>query len=160
MLQEDWNLYTAQNFEFLVFEQGYQWNDQTKRKNRETELILECRNEGKIVYNVYRSDQERRYPSCLLSAKELILKNQTPEYREFIRVLNTGRSNPNKTGVFAEGHIFLSITEAANYFGVTRTAIRNKMASKNRRYSTTTPEQIQNEIQRRQDLGIQTIEPA
>lgn len=158
MFQEDWNSYGAQNFEFLVFEQGFEWNDKEKRKKRETELILEFREEGQILYNVFTNDEERLYPYCLLSAKESILKNQTEEFRDFIRRLNTGRPNLNKTGVFAEGKVFLSMSEASNYFGVERKVIRNKIQSSNPNYLKATPQQIEAEIQRRQNLGIQTIE--
>jgi hypothetical protein len=94
--QADWNLYGANAFEFIVIESGSYWLDQEKRLTRERELIDQHYENGGIVYNFY----ENRYaPRCHLAAKERIIYNQTPEFRQYISELNTGRINESRLAI-------------------------------------------------------------
>lgn len=158
-LQSDWNLYGAEAFEFIVLEQGVDWEDENKRKERETQLIQFYRQQGYDLYNVYDSDEQRKNPSCLLTSRDRCLENQSEEYRAYISRLNTGRPNPNRTAVVADGKTFLSITEAADYYKVSRRVIREKLKNSSSGYVKATPEQVKYEEERREQEGITQLEP-
>lgn len=160
LLQKDWDLFGGGDaFEFIVIDHGIQWVDTKTRQSRETELIRDYREKGYTLYNFYDSAEQRRVPSCLLSSREICLRNQTQEFRDYISQLNTGRPNLNRTSLVADGLVFLSIAEAANYYKVSRRVIREKLKSKGSNYCQATPEQVNQEIQRRQQLGIVKLEP-
>jgi hypothetical protein len=100
-MQEDWNNFGEENFEFLVIESGIEWEDKEKRKKREEELCNLHKKENGFLYNVFPT--QKRYPSVPLKAKETILKNQSKEFRDFISKQNTGRPNVNRKAIFVEG---------------------------------------------------------
>jgi len=158
-LQADWDLYGVDQFEFIVLESGIQWNDEKIRKKRETELIRDFREKGLNLYNVYESDDQKRYPSCLLSSKESCLQNQTQEFRNFISQLNTGRPNANRIAVVINNQVFLSISEAAAYLNISTKTIRLRIQSNVENFSYASPEQVNEEILARERAGIVKLEP-
>nr|ALO63247.1 putative GIY-YIG homing endonuclease [Chlamydomonas applanata]ALO63253.1 putative GIY-YIG homing endonuclease [Chlamydomonas applanata] len=141
-LQSDWNLYGESSFEFFIVEENMP--DLIERKSRERELVDLHYDAGYVVYNFFA---DRHAPSCPLKARETIIRNQTPEYRKYISELNKGRANMNRSGVVAEGNTYLSISEAAESFQVTRLVIRRKIVTG--QYSVATKEQITFETERR-----------
>lgn len=152
-LQSDWNLYGEDAFEFMVVESGSKWLDQYSRLEREYELIDQHYSAGGVVYNFF---EDRYAPRCHLAAKETILRNQTPEYREFISELNKGRPNENKTPLVAEGQIFLSYMEAASLLKISRRSVRLRV--RNGRYSLATEQQVLQEKERRLREGFKTTD--
>lgn len=151
-LQADWNHYGEDAFEFIVIESGGDWLDQEKRLTREMELIDHHYNDGFVVYNFY---EHRNAPRCHLAARETIIRNQTPEYRQYISQLNTGRENENRLAVVAEGHTYLSYAEAEQCLGITRRSIRQRVLTG--LYSLATEEQINVEKERRTRVGNSPI---
>ena len=154
VLQGDWNLYGEENFEFFALEQGHQWNDDNKRTAREQELIKLHREAGGIVYNLFDVDNVNRGPSCPLALKETIIRNQTPEYRDYIRQLNTGIPNLNRKGVVCENDTYLSVVEAAGAYTCTPRVIRQKVNGSNPNFRWATEEEIRIETERREDENI------
>jgi hypothetical protein len=77
-MQEDWNQFGEEKFEFLIVEEGPEWLNKQKRLEREKELCNLHKNEGGILYNVFTS--QKRPPSIPLKAKEIILRNQSEEH--------------------------------------------------------------------------------
>lgn len=143
-MQEDWNTFGKEKFEFICIESGSEWVDDEKRLLRESQLVNEHMNSGGIVYNIFFEQNRKRYPSCPLKARETILNNQTPEYREYISNLNKGREHSGRKGVASGDNIFLSVTEAADALtGGNRLQLRRLL--KNNSVRLATPEEITKE---------------
>ena len=86
-------------------------------------------------------------PRCHLAAKKTIINNQTDKFREYISKLNRNRENQNKTAIFAEGHTYLSYSEAEECLGISRRTIRVRVQAN--KYYFATEEQIKVEKERR-----------
>lgn len=94
-MQEDWNLFGEENFEFLVIEEGPEWLEREKRLKREEELCSLHVQEGGILYNVFM--KQKRPPSIPLKSREVTLKNQTKEFRSYISTINKGKNNEERS---------------------------------------------------------------
>lgn len=90
----------------MIIHSGTEWLDSRKRKNREKELIKQYRENDIILYNSFSEDHQRA-PSCPLAAREICIRNQSQEYRDYIAQLNTGRVSDFRKPIQAEGNIFL-----------------------------------------------------
>nr|AFU83029.1 putative GIY-YIG endonuclease [Chloromonas augustae] len=150
----DFERYGEDQFEFIVVESGPEWQEKNKRLDRQKELIQQQRAKGGICYNFFDDDRNIA-PRCDLNNKNTIINNQSEAYKKFMSALNTGRVNPNRTGVKLGDLTFFSIAEAAEFFDCSRRVIRvkiNKLNTVNRR---ATPEEIALETERRKALNIE-----
>lgn len=145
ILQHDWFRYNENQFEFLIIHWGTEWLDSRKRKNREKELIKQYRENNIILYNSFSEDHQRA-PSCPLAAREICIRNQSQEYRDYIAQLNTGRVSGFRKPIQAEGNIYFSIQEASECLGITRSSIRRQLGSN---FKLATYEEIVAEKERR-----------
>ena len=149
ILQHDFLFYGEDAFEFLIAEKGSQWTDARTRRKRESELYRAHRDAGGICYNTFDPISRRRAPSCPLAARDTILYNKSQEFRDYISRLNTGRISEYRKPVVAEGNVYFSVAEAAEFLNVTRRVIRSKLATG--AYSLANSDQVESEKTRREN---------
>ena len=151
-LQAAWNLYGEECFEFRILEQSPELDDNKKRKNRETEIIMTYVASNTIVYNRYAGKIDLA-PCCSIAEYKANLKHQTPEFRQKISEANKGRANSNRQAIWINGDVFLSYTEAeqnSHSKKITRATIRKHVNDpKNSSYRKATSEEIMQEEKRR-----------
>jgi hypothetical protein len=157
ILQADWDLHGEKAFEFLPLESGSQFNDNLFRKTRQDEWIQKFKDEGAFLYNLYDT-LRLQAPNCPLSLKNTIQKNQTPEYRQYISRLNTGRISSSRQPVFAQNLTFLSFSEAEEVLKISRRTIRENIKTSKPGYRFATPEEVTVELMRRKKLKIDKLD--
>lgn len=151
-LLADWRFYGQDAFEFHVIASGPEWANEDTRRAEEARLIADYKAKGGLVYNF--SEEEKKAPRCQLASRELILASRTPEARERISIMNTGRANLiGRKAIVAEGNIYFSVIEAARCLGYGENRSPVKNAIRNGKYLLATPEQAQQELERRQAGG-------
>jgi hypothetical protein len=128
VLQNDFNLYGLQNFDFVVLYMGEtEWRDKTTREARETELIIQDR---AITYNVF-ADQNRSGERNAFYGRF-----QTEEAKR--KIGDAMRGIPNdKLGkkLLIKDVEYPSIAEASRQTGMARKTIRARLLdSKNENY--------------------------
>lgn len=97
-LQAAWDQDGEQSFEFRIIHEGPEWDDAKKRQLREEELINEYISNSIRVYN-RRAGSKDLAPASSIAEYKANLQHQTPEYRQKISDLNTGRPNINRKGI-------------------------------------------------------------
>lgn len=110
-LQAAWNQDGEESFEFQIIHEGPEWENIQKRKNREEQLINEYITNNIRVYN-RRMGSTDLAPASSLAEYQANLKHKTPEYRQKMSALNTGRANINRKAIWIDGKVFLSYSEA------------------------------------------------
>jgi group I intron endonuclease len=149
-LQADWNKLGETAFTFEVIYSGPEWDDDAKRLAEETRLINELRASGKRVYNY--SEEEKKAPKSPLAARETILANQSPEYREKMSQQNKDRENLEaRKGIVCKENVYLSVAEAADALGYKKNRNPIKNGLKSGKYRLATEQEIADEMKRREN---------
>lgn len=147
-LLADWKLYGDDGFEFNVIKTGPEWDDVLVRKAEEVRLISEYRAKGIPLYNF--TEEEKKAPRSHLAAKDSILKNQSPEYRQYISQLNKDKPNlEGRKAIVANGNVYLHINEAAECLGYGKNRNPVKNALKNGKFRLATEQELEAECLRR-----------
>lgn len=159
-LQAAWNQDGEESFEFQIIHEGPEWDNAKKRQDREEELINEYIANNIRVYNRYAGRKDLA-PASSLAEYQANLKHKTPEYRQKMSELNTGRANLNRKGIWIDGQVFLSYLEAEENQqqkgskAVTRKTLRAYVEDPlNSSFREATLEEITQEQERREAGGV------
>ena len=123
LLQNEFNYFGVNNFDFVVLYQGPMWEDRAKRLDKELELLIDDR---EICYNIYdvlaRPGEKNPFFGRV----------HTPEAKR--KVSESMKGIPNDLlgrKVFVKGVIYPSIAEASRQTNVARKTIRTKINNPN-----------------------------
>jgi hypothetical protein len=137
LMQLDWFRYSEQSFEFIAIDFGPNWTDKNARLVRQAEFIQQHRDNGGIVYNTFDINN-RRQPTdlTLIDAADY---NALLKKREEMSNQPRG-GNPHDKAIFAEGNVYLTISEASRSLELYRNYVINRV---NRgEYAYATEEQV------------------
>lgn len=128
MLQEDFNLFAEENFEFSVLFIGDDWKDRNKRLEKESQLILDHPNQ---CYNTYASMADRTGEK-----NSFFKKKHEEKTKKLIGDLQRGIAKDMLgTPISIEGKVFPSLAEASRQLNHARKTIRHHIDSSDPRYA-------------------------
>ena len=163
-LQADWTQYGAASFEIIPYDWGNRFSEVENCEELVNQLIYQRIQSNKEVYNVfYAPANSQQYSVSGPPPNERTKCNPTPMVNKTLE----GRLGlildppldlfPNAKPIRLGGSIcvttmegvFLSISEAARFYGVTFRAIKTKLDSIEYNYNLSTTEEIKQELIRR-----------